>query len=706
MNLNQNHYPDNPLTVSPSATAISPSFKSEVKKVICAILVFFIVYHILILLSIALTIICMYAGVAVIEHVTYWIGILAGIGIISIGIMVFVFLIKFIFSVKKFDETGSIRLNQSDQPELFNFILQLTKDTQTQFPKKIIISPEVNASVFYNDSFWSMLFPVKKNLQIGLGLVNSLTLSEFKAVMAHEFGHFSQRSMKLGSFVYNVNKAIYNMLYENKDYAAFLQRFGNLHSVINLFVSVTVWLVQGIQKVLQSMYGLINKKYFSLSRQMEFHADAVAASVSGSENLVSALRKLEVSNVCYNTVIQKANEFLNQHQWFENIYATHDVVMKQYAADYDLPLLNNVPLVPKSFFQNFQLSKVNIQDQWASHPTREEREEHLLNLNIDAVKNDESAWVLFNDPLKIQKEVSEMLYKNVPFEMKLHSITEEAFHKKFTDEIKAFKLPAEYNGFYDNRQINEMDLESVFSSTYDGEISKTEFKKLFSDENVFLSKQLLVNQSDAELLKAIINNKITTKTFDYDGEKYSQEEAPAILEKLNKEIEEEKKQLQQLEEKMVAFFIAVASKTGDKKVAVLEGKYINHFESRKKAKSFYNTGQSIIQILSPILQHEKISLEYARRMAGELRTKSTDLKPLLKYWLQEGVLSNSTSLKEKAELFINADYQYFTVDRFFDTELGDLHYIVVNSSNESGNFQFISFKKLLEYQLELLNDLP
>jgi len=50
--------------------------------------------------------------------------------------------------------------------------------------------------------------PGRKNLVIGLGLVNRLNLSEFKAVLAHEFGHFSQNSMKLGSYVYTSNRII------------------------------------------------------------------------------------------------------------------------------------------------------------------------------------------------------------------------------------------------------------------------------------------------------------------------------------------------------------------------------------------------------------------------------------------------------------------------------------------------------------------
>ena len=38
--------------------------------------------------------------------------------------------------------------------------------------------------------------------QASLMLVNALTLSELKAVLAHEFGHFAQRSMALGNWVY------------------------------------------------------------------------------------------------------------------------------------------------------------------------------------------------------------------------------------------------------------------------------------------------------------------------------------------------------------------------------------------------------------------------------------------------------------------------------------------------------------------------
>ena len=54
--------------------------------------------------------------------------------------------------------------------------------------------------------------PTPKNLQIGLGLLNVLNLSEFKAVLAHEFGHFTQKSMRVGSYVYIANRFMIDMV--------------------------------------------------------------------------------------------------------------------------------------------------------------------------------------------------------------------------------------------------------------------------------------------------------------------------------------------------------------------------------------------------------------------------------------------------------------------------------------------------------------
>lgn len=273
--------------------APSSSFKKEATKSIASIIVFMLVYLLLMAASIALVVAACYGGVALIALRPGLYTLLGGLGIVGVGLMVFVFLIKFMFSSDKEDNSNSIEVTEEQQPQLFAAIYEIAKQTGTRRPKKVFLSPDVNACVFYHSSFWSMFLPIRKNLKIGLGLVNALNASEFKAVIAHEFGHFSQRSMKLGSWVYQVNKIIYNMLFNNQGYAQTLGAAGSIHGILSIFAHITVGIVQAIQWVLRQVFKLVNKSYLGLSRQMEFHADLVAASLYGSNNIVNALHRIE-----------------------------------------------------------------------------------------------------------------------------------------------------------------------------------------------------------------------------------------------------------------------------------------------------------------------------------------------------------------------------------------------------------------------------
>ncbi|MGC4036125.1 MAG: M48 family metallopeptidase [Chitinophagaceae bacterium] len=698
----QNLYPDSPLNVPAAFTEASPSFKAEVKKVMGSITFFFIVYILLIIFSIALGIGCVFAGIAVMAGLASLIGLMLGLGIISIGIMVFIFLVKFIFSVKKFDESGSLEITAAEQPQLFDFIKKLTTDTQTQFPKKIILSPEVNACVFYNDSFWSMFFPVKKNLQIGLGLVNTLTLSEFKAVMAHEFGHFSQRSMKLGTFVYNVNKAIYNMLYENKDYGNFLQRWGNVHWAIGIFMWVTIQIVKIIQEILQSVYGFINKRYMSLSREMEFHADAVAASVSGSNNLIQSLRKIEISDFCYSSVLRSANERIEDKSVFDNIYTKHLIVMEQYGKENNLVLENSVPVTDESFLKKFQASRVNIINQWASHPSREDREARLRELNINAEEDSQPAWILFNGPLQLQQQLTDTVYRNVSKDIKQKTINDDDFRNQYSAEMNSHRLPEEYNGYFDGHFITDIDVNAVLAIPYVNEVNRSGLQRLVSDEKVALPKLLVSNNNDAELLKKIVNKEITTKTFDFDGEKYKKEYATILLDQLKKETDQQTAAVQENDESIIAFFYKAAQQKGYGEAETLRKLYLDYFEDKKLGDLQLGVSQRIMNILLPLLHGHNLTMEKAIEIASGLRGESRTLQDYFTKWMQRNAFDQNPQFKERARLFLHKDYQYFSENRFFNNELEDIHYFIHSGLAEINKFQSTSFKKILEYQLSLL----
>ncbi|RYF93209.1 MAG: hypothetical protein EOO02_24420, partial [Chitinophagaceae bacterium] len=343
--------------------------------------------------------------------------------------------------MSRYDSSDHIEITETEQPELFAFIRQLSTDTQTAFPKKIFLSPDVNAAVFYNSSFWSMFLPVKKNLLIGMGLVNVLTVSELKAVIAHEFGHFSQKSMKLGSFVYNVNKVIFNMLYHNDSYTATLGAWANIHYMFALFAGITVKIVQGIQWVLGRMYGVINVQNFGLSREMEFHADAVAASTSGSASLVSALQRLDLANSSYHSVLARYDEWLGQKMVGQNLYDDQNTMMLHFAEKYKLEIRDGIVQVNDSFLSTTTPGRINYKDQWASHPATSDRTARLIGLNINAEQNNTSAWVLFRDKENLQRTFTGKIYTGVEMPEQAVALDADGFKTQFVKENENFVLP-------------------------------------------------------------------------------------------------------------------------------------------------------------------------------------------------------------------------------------------------------------------------
>ncbi|HEY0679092.1 MAG TPA: M48 family metallopeptidase [Chitinophagaceae bacterium] len=694
-------YPANPADVPVSLTQPGAAFKKEVLKVMGSILLFFVVYILLIILSVALAAACAYAGVMLIIAAPKFITLMIGLGLIGLGILVVVFLFKFIFAVSRENLSGYVRITEAEQPELFAFIRQITEDTQTHFPKNIFISADVNASVFYNSSFWSMLFPVKKNLVIGLGLVNSVNLSEFKAVMAHEFGHFSQRSMKLGSFVYNVNRVIFNMLFDNKSYRAFINRWAEVDGIFALFARLTFKIVTGIQWILRQMYGFINRNYMGLSRQMEFHADAVSASISGSSNLINALRRIEVANACYNAVIDKYNEWYKQKIVGSNVYPDQQCVMQRFAVQRKLQLDDSgLPVLDEEFFKTSNYSRVNYKDQWASHPARPDREAHLRGLNVDGDTRKDTAWTLFRDKEQLQELLTSKLYDGVEIQENTVTFQPKQFEDRYVREENFYSYPWEYNGFYDGRRIAEFDVEYATRNAVPSQFSKVGFDSIFSNENASLAKKIEFLEADIATMKAIADKSLYAKTFDFDGEKYSRQEAPAVLAKLEAELEQLIRKQKENDESAFRFFYAIALSDGS--AGKLKDSYTAMYNRRKEDDVFYNDCNALLDLLKPLYDGEQITHEQVDHIIAELKNNhETKLKNNLRYLSKEGVFEGNAEYSALLKKFQESHYVYFSDGSFFDNEFSEVRQLIFEGCEQLSEYRFKQTKQLLEDQIAI-----
>ncbi len=689
--MNQFIYPPSPLLPDPNIIQPSATFKKQVTKVIIAIILFFIVYLVLIIAAIALAVVCCYLGVVLIVEFPSFVVLIAGLGMIAVGISVLFFLIKFIFAVSKNENPSRVEITEADQPQLFNFIRQLTTETATPFPNKIYISPDVNACVFYNSSFWSMFLPVKKNLEIGLGLVNSINMSELKAVLAHEFGHFSQRSMKLGSFTYNVNRVIYNILFENTSYTTFLQTWGGLHSILALFANITIKIAQGIQYILRAMYKVINKSYLGLSREMEYHADAVAASVSGGNNLVSALSRIDVANSCYNTALDKADELLKNKKATENIFSNQLAVLHNVADKFKLPLVNGLPTISYEFVHSFSTARVNFKDQWASHPQLDERKRELDKLQLNIAPNESPAWHIFNHPENLQQLLTENLYRNIQAKDQLEIFTTTEFKEWQLTENVNYEFPAAYNGFYDGRVVSIPISEII--SLANIEPQKT-FEEIFTSDNAKLQATIKSYQNDYNTIKAIQNKEIDVTNFDFDGTKYSRKDCDTILTQLQTEIDNKEQALSILDKVAFTLFTKYGSNITDS------------YLSLQKVNELYNSYVIIANDLLNFIQTfytGSLTAEQVAKMVGTLKhNHEKKLRTALLQIIEGGILSANENEKyhNKVNSFLEKDYYYFVSNQFQNDELDMLRTVTIETAEILSNYRFKLYKQLLEMQLQ------
>ncbi len=568
-----NFYPPQPQIADYSFLNPSKSFAKNAKNVLLAILLFFITYLVLVALAFGLMYVCLLGGIGILGLRFNWLTLAIGGGIICLGLMFLAFLLKFIFSVQKDTNDNRVEITQEEHPRLFEFINRLVKEVKSPSPKKVFIVPNVNAAVFYNSSFWSMFFPVRKNLEIGLGLVNSVNMSEFKAVLAHEFGHFSQRSMKIGSYVYTVNRAIYNMVYEYDKWDELLDKWIASGGLFSIFAGITRFMVNGVRALLRKAYELINIRYMGLSREMEYNADLIAVSAAGNAASISALRRIGFGDEAYNRVIDQLNFLIEKQKRTENIYEKQSVMIEYMIKEKSLAAQKELPVLTDHYMQiTAPKNRVYYKNQWSSHPEQKDREDNINSVLIQAEINDESPWVLFNNPNQLQKELTAQMYRDVQenAEKPTEFINKTAFVNSIDERREQYKYPEIFMHFYDGRFLFDIEMEEL-----DKEIDGLTANDIFNEENKTLLDTYFQNQEDNQVLEAIKNGQIQTKTFDFDGEKYNKDEAEGIFAKLSKEIESQKERLVVLESKGLNLGIQVAKKQG------LEVEY------RNKLKTYY-----------------------------------------------------------------------------------------------------------------------
>lgn len=165
------------------------------------------------------------------------------------------------------------RLIEDDHPALFDLIRKVAGSTGQSMPAEVYLVPDLNAWVANRGGILGI--GSRRVMGLGLPAFQALTLRQFAAVIAHEFGHYHHGDVALGPWLYRVRQGIARTLQALEEHN-------------NVFLILFNW------------YGeLFVRVTTAISRRQEYGADALAARLMGRQALSSGLETIHATSPIY-----------------------------------------------------------------------------------------------------------------------------------------------------------------------------------------------------------------------------------------------------------------------------------------------------------------------------------------------------------------------------------------------------------------------
>jgi Zn-dependent protease with chaperone function len=464
-----------------------------------------------------------------------------------VAIMQLVFVTNFIFKHPQKSTSNLYEIDANNFPKLLAFIKSVAIESKIMFPKKIFLIPDANAFIFYETRFWHLFFPPQKNLCIGLGLLNVLNQSELKCILAHEFGHFKQNSIKIEGFVNRANQVIYKLLFGQERLDKLRNILPKVFPTFIYYMEYGNFLISIMEDILKWLFIKINTHHSSLQRSLEYDADHFSASVYGSENMIQTL-----------TMRRYANYALSDLEWFfgtspnlstQNIYTLQNQLFNKYVYE-SLSTEDMVALEHSLYFRrNSPYSGIKIKESFESYPSLIDRitilkeQDHPIKRKEDA-----KAIELLSEDNGIFEIFTEEFFEELEISVPQTKISLEEFLGYYQEKQNSLNIGEPFGRFY---AIYSPDFEFPDSNLLCHNV--LEIKELFSEENQKKAFGLAILKEDLEILKDIDRGDLLTDFFEYDGLRYYKDQAKELEKEIKLNIKKQRMNYPKLTKKCLDF---------------------------------------------------------------------------------------------------------------------------------------------------------
>jgi hypothetical protein len=374
--------------------------------------------------------------------------------------------------------------------------------------------------------------------------------------------------------------------------------------------------------------------------------------------------------------------------------------MVKSAERHGVDIENNLPRVTKEIISKFNRSKLVIANQWASHPTIDDRIKRLDELKIDSIISAESAWKLFVNPEEIQKVLTEKLFRYWQFPEAPVNLSFEEFKEKYNEEAGKHTFSRKYNHFYELRDISRFDLKQAIDRQE--ESSFNNFSEIYTGKNVDFIHQFSGMDMDLKTVESISKKEIPIDSFEYDGEKYSSKQSKELLDRLIKQHEVIYKEVRELDTKIFIFFYKLGKLSGR------HGQLVKYYETYFY---FLNEDKSNLQIYLDLINSMQFiyrvhSFNQIKIKLGEMRDKEDIFRGRMKSILNDEKYQQiiTQEQKEKFDVYLKEELSYFDEQKYDQDALKILEEAIYQFYELGSRAPFYALKKLLDFQIEIFDN--
>lgn len=274
-------------------------------------------------------------------------------------------------------------LAPEDAPALWSLAKDVADTVGTRPIEEIYVSPTTEVGVMERGGMWQKLRGSgQRVLILGLGALPGMTQPQFRAILAHEYGHFSNRDTAGGNLAGLVRASLHQMAFSLS--ATGQARWYN-----------PAWLF------VNGFYRIYLRITLGASRLQEILADRYAAAAYGAGNLISGLQHMIRQGLAFGAgVSSEIEESLEQDRELRNLYT--------------LPLVEGGGL-PKEVADAEAEILSRPTSPYDSHPAPRDRIELLERLGAHgkADEDPEPVWNLLENPDALQAEMTELIERLV-----------------------------------------------------------------------------------------------------------------------------------------------------------------------------------------------------------------------------------------------------------------------------------------------------